>query len=347
MPRFASPALIRPIALASLLAAAPACRVFDESLYQRAEGNPDALVTQGGAVTLADRCSASAPALLSSSVEYTFDTSSLRNDYSDLAACVGHPLRGNDGFFVVQMQAGEKWHLHVSSTDPAVDPALYVLPTCDERACQPGWGLDDCGAGQPEHMSLVPTTSGSYLVGISGREAGGGSLALTLIRPVCGNGGLPEHSETCDDGNTVSGDGCDALCRKELPAQNAVEVEPNDDPLAANVIMVDAGPASARVSASLDRRCDYDMFAVKVPDGGALNAKLLSGAGLPCALGAPTTKLQLLAPDGRRELGLGTPAADEGCPSLEARGLAAGTYYLRVSTSELSRINYQLKVDWP
>ncbi len=36
----------------------------------------------------------------------------------------------------------------------------------------------------------------------------------TTINPVCGNGKI-ETGEECDDGNTISGDGCDANCKKE------------------------------------------------------------------------------------------------------------------------------------
>jgi len=38
-----------------------------------------------------------------------------------------------------------------------------------------------------------------------------------LAPPVCGNG-VREADETCDDGNVVAGDGCDASCQVEVPA---------------------------------------------------------------------------------------------------------------------------------
>lgn len=37
------------------------------------------------------------------------------------------------------------------------------------------------------------------------------SLLAQCVAPTCGNGKL-EHGETCDDGNTVSGDGCNEFC---------------------------------------------------------------------------------------------------------------------------------------
>ena len=48
--------------------------------------------------------------------------------------------------------------------------------------------------------------------------------------PYCGDGWLQEPYEECDDGNNVSGDGCDAVCQTEEapppPPDGAVEVPP-------------------------------------------------------------------------------------------------------------------------
>ena len=40
-------------------------------------------------------------------------------------------------------------------------------------------------------------------------------VPVTPVQPVCGNF-VVESGETCDDGNTFSGDGCNAFCRREL-----------------------------------------------------------------------------------------------------------------------------------
>jgi len=43
-------------------------------------------------------------------------------------------------------------------------------------------------------------------------------VTVTLGAPaVCGDGVVRPGIETCDDGNTVSGDGCSQLCREEAP----------------------------------------------------------------------------------------------------------------------------------
>ena len=39
---------------------------------------------------------------------------------------------------------------------------------------------------------------------------------------MCGNGQL-DYGEECDDGNTISGDGCSYDCKKETPSSNCPE----------------------------------------------------------------------------------------------------------------------------
>ncbi len=46
---------------------------------------------------------------------------------------------------------------------------------------------------------------------------GATSLTDNDCMPVCGNRAV-EMGETCDDGNTIAGDGCDAMCRREAAA---------------------------------------------------------------------------------------------------------------------------------
>lgn len=53
-------------------------------------------------------------------------------------------------------------------------------------------------------------SAASVNFGHAASNAWGAALAL------CGNG-RPEGAEECDDGNTVSGDGCDSQCKKEVP----------------------------------------------------------------------------------------------------------------------------------
>lgn len=49
---------------------------------------------------------------------------------------------------------------------------------------------------------------------------------LEEVKPVCGNSKI-EYPEECDDGNTWGGDGCSALCKKEIPVD---PYNPSNDP---------------------------------------------------------------------------------------------------------------------
>jgi cysteine-rich repeat protein len=52
-----------------------------------------------------------------------------------------------------------------------------------------------------------------------GTNAGGygGCNPDCTLGPRCGDGKVESGVETCDDGNTVSGDGCSAKCLREMP----------------------------------------------------------------------------------------------------------------------------------
>jgi cysteine-rich repeat protein len=41
--------------------------------------------------------------------------------------------------------------------------------------------------------------------------------SVNVLSPVCGDGVVNQPEEECDDGNTVSGDGCDSNCHLEAP----------------------------------------------------------------------------------------------------------------------------------
>lgn len=200
---------------------------------------PDARLVDAGApaLALADYCAGYVvpEVILPDGVHerrFRVDTTGLTNQMSDLSACLdpGEPDAawiGADGFFAVEMLAGETWHFRAEGLSATDDPAIYVLDACDERTCAVGDGADLRGAGSAEELSFVPEVDGRYLVGIDSRLAGGAVLDLVIARPVCGNEVI-EPGESCDDGNTAPGDGCDERCREEL-ASGGAEVEASGD----------------------------------------------------------------------------------------------------------------------
>jgi cysteine-rich repeat protein len=157
------------------------------------------------------------------------------------------------------------------------------------------------------------------------------------VQPECGDD-AKEHSESCEDGNLDSGDGCDSLCRKELPSGD-LEVEPNDEPRAnANVLPLETG--SAQVSGVIGGKCDFDSFAVAVPENGILSATI----GGDCSY---DLSLQLIRPNGFTEIETILTDAGE-CPAIMgANGLAEGVYFLRLTTqseAEPTALDYSLEV---
>ena len=94
-------------------------------------------------------------------------------------------------------------------------------------------------------------------------------------------------------------------------------------------------------------KCDFDSFAVSVPEGGTVAATVASATG-DCSL---ALSLQLLRPDGYTPLGtVRTPAGE--CPVIAgteafADDLAEGVYFLRLTTqsqAERTTLDYTLEV---
>ena len=322
-----------------------ACNFFDASLYKEAEMDAGSDASTPG-LSFVDTCRGTVPMVTETVLDTPLDLSLFADDFSDLASCTGEDTPGNDAFFAVPMVAGEKWHFHVRADDVS-NPSIYVLDSCDARTCQPGDAIDVCGEGRDEHLSFVAPSAGTFFVGIDSRLAGGPSYQVLAIRPTCGNGEL-EHSEGCDDGNTTPGDGCDDQCRHEVRAAAPAEEEPNDDFTAANYLVADGAGASV-AQGQLGGRCDFDMFAVDVPEGGSIQVTMGDTSGNPCDT-VPVFTMALLRPDAATTLGVGAATMDNECPSIGAdetfaQGLPAGVYYLRVTTDEdAARFDYRLDV---
>ena len=332
----------RPL-LALLAFAFLACNVFDESLIPSDSG-----MEADDVEKLAEDCVGQDIPEFDSLNEFRkIDTSDLKNDRYELS-CVGK-AQGEDGFFKVQMEKGKKWHFHVRvGADSEVDPAVYVLDSgCQDSTCQRGWGLNECVAGQDEHFSFFPPRSGTYSIGVDSITSGGSPLEILAVQPDCGNNNK-EHSETCDDGNLDSGDGCDEFCRWELTSAARKEQEPNDEPRAnANVLVLDDGALT--VTGVLGSKCDFDSYAVTVEEGGSVQAAVQDSD--ICSV---SRRLQLVDTDGLTPLGtIETDAGD--CPVLKgtesfASDLSAGTYFVRVTTvreDEAAAFDYALEVRVP
>jgi cysteine-rich repeat protein len=316
-------------------AAAAGCRVFDERLYLEAEAARADAASAADApadglplVVPGERCDQPVPAVTSSGTAFLVDTTRLNNDQRAVGMCLPSGLQGPDGFLGVAMSQGERWHIHANPRTATANAALYVLASCDDRTCQSGHGVDDCGPGQSEHLSFVAPRTQTYFVGIDSRDPGGGGVFdVLVVRPTCGNKDK-EHSENCDDGNTDPGDGCDERCRTELKDGQGAEVEANDDRWSANVLVLGDGVKSVWVTGAVRDVCDIDMFAVRLPAGASLKTRLSDRAGTGCP--AAGLKLEVLDAEGGA-LWTGRAEAD-GCLALAAGPVpAAAEYFVRIT----------------
>ncbi len=150
-------------------------------------------------------------------------------------------------------------------------------------------------------------------------------LLVDVNAPGCGDG-IVQVGEQCDDGNSVSGDGCDPACVFE--AGFCAETEPNDSQAAANVL-----GTCTDLYAQVNPTGDVDYFQIDIPTAGTdLRVEVMGPNGPTCPGG--DSHIYLLNSMGT-ELGNDDDDGDGLCslinPTVDAfaQNLAAGTYFLR------------------
>lgn len=289
----------------------------------------DAEVDAGGPLgpQLVDRCGDPAAHLITETSVFQVDTRGLGAELDVTCA----PSEGNDGFFAIDVQAGEYWHFHLQDDSPVgVDrkPVLYLLnSSCDPRRCIQI--SNQCNDGSDEHFAFIPDTGGIWYLGVDDENSGGSVYTLQAVRPDCGNA-VTDHGESCD-----GQPGCDSRCRWVLNADANSEKIPNDNITEANVI--DLPPSGAlEITGDIGgpAACSYpDMFALVIPDGGArLEVDIrASGSTCPAAAAAPFELVLLNSAGGMRS---GATVDTNGCPIIDAT-LAAGLYYVSVGDTRV------------
>lgn len=311
----------RRAALPLLLLALTGCDEFDPELYQRAH-----------AIRAADTCRQDEVSVLASSAEFVkLDLSALEDSWQ-VQNCAQGGASGNDAFFAVDMEQSQKFHFHVNALDP-IDPVLYVVDSCDERVCQPLHAASAC-ASDKEHLSFLAPRAGRYYVGVDSADPGGGRVEVLAISPTCGDG-EKQHSEACDDGNLDAGDGCDALCRFEIPESDRTALEPNDSLADGNVLSLPAAPSRFRVRGSLEGPCDPDVFTFSVPARAQATIRMLDETGAPCAALPPELSVDMQLFSGQTSVAQGRPQDGNACPVIAAASLdpAAGAAHLPQSST--------------
>lgn len=94
---------------------------------------------------------------------------------------------------------------------------------CDDGNQTSGDGCSStCQTEAPTPPVTPPPTGGG------GGGGGGGYGGTPLGFAICGNAKI-EYGESCDDGNTISGDGCSNICKTEELKPAAPEPEPDEE----------------------------------------------------------------------------------------------------------------------
>lgn len=100
--------------------------------------------------------------------------------------------------------------LIINGSNP--DFRSWALPP-DARESVSG-GLNDCEHPFVGASCIVSVPLGGGRI-VAPADVSGGTPAPIAFTPRCGDGRMTEGNETCDDGNTVGGDGCSATCQIE------------------------------------------------------------------------------------------------------------------------------------
>lgn len=181
-----------------------------------------------------------------------------------------------------------------------------------------------------------------WLVVRSENGATGATVATITVRnPSCGNNVLETRDmEQCDDGNTMSGDGCSDTC--QLEGGLVPEAEPNDSQSAANVSGL-SGAGLINVQGTINPAGDDDVYSFVVPPAQTLrfSARTYSTVGQPMSCNSMTSDTRIfLEQAGVEATGPGTGelaynddidnANNIWCSALTNIPLTSGTYYVRV-----------------
>ncbi|HEY5920348.1 MAG TPA: DUF4215 domain-containing protein, partial [Kofleriaceae bacterium] len=149
------------------------------------------------------------------------------------------------------------------------------------------------------------------------------ALQSTYTSVVCGDN-MIGPGETCDDGGTMSGDGCSATCQIE---GTTPEVEPNNNSMQADASTVQI-TGDALITGGIGAAGDLDRFRLVVASQTAVRFETFTGAVGDCDA---TTTLDLRVFDSTStQLVADTEGAGIADCSAIVFHLAAGTYYVQV-----------------
>ena len=231
--------------------------------------------------------------------------------------------QGSGPEVVYQFTATKAGVLDLTLATVSANLGLSARAACGNSMSEFGCADRAAGEDATERLKIAVTEGQLVFVVVQGytsSDAGAFALSAENRAITCGDGHA-DGAESCDDGNTTSGDGCSATCSLE-----ATEVEPNGTTGEANAY-------KAPWYGAITPKADVDVVAVGVATSGAtLSAAVSDLDGKSCLFGLLDSFVEILDASGKT-----LTAADGGgvgtCSLAKASGLAAGTYYVRVSAS--------------
>jgi cysteine-rich repeat protein len=187
-----------------------------------------------------------------------------------------------------------------------------------------GDGPAGCGRITPGGDAAARNlAAGTYYLEVSGAAAVAWYVIDARVVPNgCGDLYLVT-GETCDDGNTVSGDGCSSTCALE-----DTEVEPNNT---FGQAMTVVGP-SRMIGGSISPAGESDWYAVDVAAGGSIHVAVHNGG--PDQCGSIDPDVEVFQPNGTTSIAQDDLDGQGYCPVLyryELWNLAAGRYLILVN----------------
>ncbi len=188
---------------------------------------------------------------------------------------------------------------------------------------------DDAGEGYCSRAVAALLPMGNYFVRVAAAPKSGMpsfiyQLKIDQIPNVCGDLDLTPGEE-CDDGNTMSNDGCSATCKVEI-----TETESNGTSASANSFVMPW-------NAVLNPAGDVDVVLVNLPSMAAsLTATTTDQGTGACAAKTLDTVVEILASNGTTVLASGDDIVGN-CGSALVTNPAAGNYYVRVKGGSLAK----------
>lgn len=271
----------------------------------------------------------------------TGDTTPETDDYT--GSCSNADIA--EAVFVFTAPEDATYLVSTNVAETEYDTLLFAFTDCQNAAASELACNDDIVLGEIFSSELVfDAAAGDVVyVAVEGYD-NVGLFGITIDRVACGDG-VVAADELCDDGNTDSGDGCDADCIWECDLEDAQE---DDDTLATATELtlpatLDGFLCTTDVSPDFDP-VYLDLFAVTLTEPGSyLDASVGPGAAVTTDCSEQTLSLLLMNEDTDNEGGDDT--SDGECARAVAE-LDPGTYYIAIfeDDSSIPPQDYELTV---